>query len=130
MPRFYVKKTRRWVWVARYHWEILVGPRPPDEWASYDLCSCSPDTWKSPLGKRVAPLWWACLVHDFHYREAVVSRRYADAVFWVNLRLVLRLFGFGGFVEGFVPRLYFNAVRRFGASSYGGSDAGSHASTG
>lgn len=92
-------------------WSRMTGPLPPEGYAC-DGCSMSPDSW------RRFKLWPACVVHDYHYREGVVSRADADAALRQNLReLVLAQGGSRSEAER-IAWIYWGRVRIWGASSY------------
>jgi len=110
---FWVRGSRRTC--PRDVWNRLIGPLPP-EGMETDGCSWSPD-W---IADR--PVWPACVVHDFHYSGAGVSRWRADWIFLRNLYRLLRINGFF-FLSAFgVAAIYFWAVRTRASGAYAGSD--------
>ena len=94
----------------REHWNRLIGPKPPDGYAT-DGCSLSPDY----LATR--PVWPACIIHDWHY-TGVVSRWRAD---WRFLRNVYRLLAGVSIVPRFgVSLMYWWGVRSRAGGAYSG----------
>ena len=104
-------------------WLQLDGPRPPAGY-SCDGCSNSPDKYISPLSRKVFKVWPACVIHDYHYREAGVltrdaaGRREADRVLRENIRLCVKFCGGNRFAQERVAWLYWGRVRMWGASSF------------
>ncbi len=124
--RFICAGQERAVWAE--WWDQLQGPKPPEGY-SCDGCSWSPD-WLRATGYM---LWPACVIHDFHYREARVARilgasaswptrAEADARLAANLNVLLRLQG-GTVLARIMPRLFWGRVRVWGASAWQGEDA-------
>jgi hypothetical protein len=102
--------------VSRRLWNYLEGPRPGVGFAC-DGCSNSPDFWGEYL------LWPACIIHDYHYREAVFgtgwrARSKADAVFRRNMVTVLRLQGCGFARSRRLAWIYWGRVRVWGRCAY------------
>lgn len=109
-------------------WLQLEGPRPPEGF-DCDGCSWSPD-WLKATGYI---LWPACVIHDYHYREAhaapqpratLVSawpdRARADAILYRNLLTMLRVQGANRAFAEAVAWAYWGRVRVWGAGSYKG----------
>lgn len=96
-------------------WDCLIGPKPADDWAECDGCTCSPDY---ALGGFA--IWPACRIHDFHYNVAAppVTRGEADSIFRKNIYRCLRAQGCPWYRAAYTALVYWRAVRRFGASHY------------
>lgn len=104
-------------------WLMLQGPKPPAGY-SCDGCSHSPDRYISAIGRRIYKLWPACVIHDYHYREATVltrdaaGRAEADRVLYENLLTCVRYYGGSNFDARRIAWLYWGRVRMWGASSF------------
>lgn len=102
--------------VSRRLWNQLEGPRPGEDFPC-DGCSNSPDYWKQFI------LWPACVIHDYHYREAVFgkgwrARMKGDAIFRRNMVTILRLQGCGATEARSLAWFYWGRVRVWGRKAY------------
>ena len=92
-------------------WDALIGPKPPEGWET-DGCSFSPDY----IANR--HVWPACVIHDFHYSGAGVSRWRADWIFFRNLYRLLRGGGLAFYASFAVALVYWWAVRTRAKGAY------------
>lgn len=97
-------------------WESLKGPKPehPERFIN-NGCTLSPDN----VGGK--PTWPACVIHDYQYNHAPVSREFADAVFRDNLATCLKAYGTFPAIAWVLALFYWRAVRRAGRRFYNGT---------
>lgn len=97
-------------------WLRLQGPKPSVDFKC-DGCSNSPDYW------RRIQLWPACVIHDYHYREAVFgedarARKLADKKFRHNMVTLIRLQGGSEARAYALAWFYWGRVRVWGRKAY------------
>ena len=97
-------------------WDSLEGSKPDTEFKC-DGCSTSPDYWKH------IHLWPACIVHDFHYREAIygddaAARQEADRYLYANVVALVAMQGGSTTRARALGWLYWGRVRVWGRKAY------------
>lgn len=101
-------------------WEVMLGPKPPHDWAGCDGCTASPDS----IGGKL--LWPACRIHDYHYdgEPPDLPRALADLTFRINLWRILRAQGASRWDSIAVAGAYFAGVTLGGRRHYRRKDRG------
>lgn len=123
--RFYCKSRKVWMEIPRGVWDQLRGPYPPDGWVCGDLCTMSPDIFAAFYSRKIANLWWACLIHDYHYQKGAFGggkkgRKKADKYFRENIKFAMRYAGYGRIQTARVAARYYWGVRIAGGPHYQG----------